>query len=171
MTQDGPPNHAADPNFWIRHASEEDLPAIETLSDVVQSMHAVAHPDVFRPRADPSGRQSFFQSAIEDDAWQLWIAGRGGQTLAYAMAEVFHKHPGPIRNGFSEGHIHQICVAQKARRSGLASGLLRHILTAFETQNLDRTTVAYWAFNTESEAFFRTMGFTPVMITAELHKK
>ena len=134
----------------------------------MQHLHSKARPDIFLETVDPDGRRAFFNKAIADDNWQIWIAGQQLKTLGFAMSELIDKDTGPIRHGHREGHIHQICVAPQARRCGLASGLMQSLLDDLRSQSPDRITVAYWAFNDTSKRFFEQMGFAPVMITAEL---
>lgn len=154
--------------FWFRPAQTADLAALETLSDTVQKVHSDARPDIFRSIVDSDGRAAFFQSAMDNENWQIWVAGRNEKTLAYALGEVIRKETGPIRHGHSEGHVHQICVDPKARRCGLATGLLKHLLISMRDEKLDRVTAAYWTFNEASESFFTAMGFAPAVVTAEL---
>lgn len=96
--------------IWYRPAIAADLPAIERLSDEVQSLHATARPDIFKQQADRRGRRAFFEKAMAEAHWHLCVAGSGPQVLGYAMGEWFRKEPGPIRKGYTEAHIHQICV-------------------------------------------------------------
>lgn len=154
--------------YWFRCAEERDLEAIENLSDEVQALHAKARPDIFRKAVAPDGRRALFRKAILEDTWHLWICGNPHETLGYAMGEVMHKDTGPIRCAHSEAHIHQICVTPQARRKGLATSLVRHLLADLNSQQPDRITVAYWTFNSASERFFEKMGFAPALITAEL---
>jgi len=151
----------------IEIADLSDLPDIERLSDIVQSLHSEARPDVFRMPVDTDGRRAFLETAISDTQWRVWLAKLNGKTVGDAMGEVFHKD-GPIRHPHIEGHLHQICVDPDFRRQGLGLALTRHAVKDLQSQDIDRITVAYWEFNAASRALFSAAGFTPVMTTSEL---
>lgn len=152
----------------IRTARVDDMPAVIRLSDAVQTLHASARPDIFHHQAQEDGRNSFFQMAMKEDNWAFWVATHDEEVNGYLMCEVITKSEGPIRRAYQEGHIHQISVAERARRTGIGSALLANAINALNARGCDRITVAYWAFNPTSEAFFQSAGFDPVLITAEL---
>lgn len=152
----------------IREAIEADMPRVCALNDIVQRLHADQRPDIYRWPAEAEGRLAILEKARLDPAWRLWVADAGDDLRGYLATELMEKSETALRKPHTEGHIHHISVDPAFHRQGVGSALAMQAIAALKDQRADRITVGYWAFNSPSEALFRTHGFQPSSIYAEL---
>jgi ribosomal protein S18 acetylase RimI-like enzyme len=64
------------------------------------------------------------------------------------------------------GHIYTIYVEPAHRRRGIGSGLVRELCRYFRERGVDEVNLMYVLGNEEAEEFWRTLGLTPVIQTA-----
>ncbi len=152
----------------IREAAQADMPRVCVLNDVVQNLHADHRPDIYRWPAEPEGRLAILNKARTEPAWRLWVADAGDNLQGYVATELMEKAETALRKLHKEGHIHHISVDPAFQRMGVGRALAKHAIAALKKQGADRITVGYWAFNKPSEALFRSQGFRPSSIYAEL---
>lgn len=144
------------------------MPRVCALNDLVQRLHADRRPDIYRWPAEPNGRLAILEKARTNPAWRLWVADAGGDVHGYVATELMEKPETALRKPHTEGHIHHISVDPAFHRKGVGGALAKQAITALKEQRADRITVGYWPFNEPSEALFRSLGFQPSSVCAEL---
>jgi ribosomal protein S18 acetylase RimI-like enzyme len=149
-------------NIAIRRAGEADAAVLSLLNADVQSLHASALPERFKP----PGRDTFATVAgalLTDPGNLVFIAEVDSQPAGYVYAEVLHLPESPLRHAWDEVHLHHVSVRPAFRRKGIASALLDSVRAAAGEIGIDLVTLQVWTFNEDAQAFFRRQGFTPYM--------
>jgi ribosomal protein S18 acetylase RimI-like enzyme len=70
----------------------------------------------------------------------------------------------PLTRAYRAAHVHQIGVAEAARRTGVARRLVRAVEAAARERGVERLTADVWAFNDEACGFFDRFGLAPYML-------
>ena len=109
----------------IRPAKHSDLDALVELNRDVQALHVGFRPSVFKPTSDPDMAPGFSEF-IDGDRFHTFIAEDNGKAIGYAIAEFRHQNENAFKYSRDSLLIHQIAVAPRHRRKGVASGLLDH---------------------------------------------
>ena len=95
----------------------------------------------------------------------VWVADAGGDLLGFCVAAVSQ------RPAFFEEterlEIEGVYVRPQERRRGLARRLVEGVLDALDPQGRRRVELAVARGNGEGHAFWRALGFTPVMDVLE----
>ncbi len=148
------------PDFQLRRAGDADLDAFYGLFAQVQSIHADAEPEFFRPPEKDEEFRTYFEG----------ILGNPDQHLVFAClddAEVGFVHyflglrP---RNLFQPerrvGYIHGLVVDEEHRRMGCAAMLIESVKQAARRQDIALLGIDFWSFNEAARACFEQSGFT-----------
>jgi ribosomal-protein-alanine N-acetyltransferase len=123
-----------DARFWIRPATEADLPAIAGLE-------RACFPD---PWSEDS-----FRSLVVGPAR---VAERDGTLVGYAFA----------RSAADSGEILNVAVAHEHRRAGVAAALVEELCTALVGVGVTEVFLEVRASNAPAQALYRALGFVPV---------
>jgi ribosomal protein S18 acetylase RimI-like enzyme len=147
----------------IRRASETDAQTLSLLNTDVQSLHASALPERFKPPGPDTFPETFARTLIANPSNLVFIAEVDSAPAGYAYAEIVHLPETPLRNAWDEVHLHHLSVRPAHRRMGVASALLDAVRAAAGEISIGVVTLQVWTFNEDAQAFFRRQGFTPYM--------
>jgi ribosomal protein S18 acetylase RimI-like enzyme len=150
-------------NIAIRRASEADAEALSLLNADVQSLHASALPERFKPPGPDTFPATLTRTLLANPSNLVFIAEVDSEPAGYAYAEVLHLPELPLRHAWDEVHLHHISVRPAYRRKGVASALLGSVRAAAGEIGINLVTLQVWTFNEEAQAFFRRQGFTSYM--------
>ncbi len=149
-------------NKIVRRAGEADAPILSSLNADVQSLHASALPDRFKPPGPDTFPEALARTLIANPDNLIFIAEVDAEPAGYAYAQILHLAE-PMRHGWDEVHLHHLSVRPAFRRMGVASALLDAVRAAAGEIGIDLVTLQVWTFNEAAQAFFRRQGFTPYM--------
>jgi ribosomal protein S18 acetylase RimI-like enzyme len=142
----------------IRPATPLDLEALVSLNHHVQSLHAAAHPALFRGNAPHEETIAAFRKMIEDPA-ALWLLAETNQPAGYLYAQ-FHDRP---QTWFRPAHricnISHVAVHPSHRRLGIARQLVAALIVEADARGFGRIELDVWSFNQEARATFDRLGF------------
>jgi ribosomal protein S18 acetylase RimI-like enzyme len=150
-------------NSAVRRASEADAEVLSLLNADVQSLHASAMPERFKPLGPDTFPVTVVRTLLANSSNLVFIAEVDSEPAGYASAEVVHLPESPLRHAWDEVHLHHISVRPVYRRKGVASALLDSVRVAAGEIGISIVTLQVWTFNEDAQAFFRRQGFTPYM--------
>jgi len=107
---------------------------------------------------DPAALADYFSERLPDPACTAFMAGEpplGCALCALQVREVSVFSP-PVRL-----LIEHVAVAPEARRQGHGHALLQAARALARDLAVNEILLDTWAANTEAQAFFRAMGFSP----------
>jgi diamine N-acetyltransferase len=150
-------------NYAVRRANATDAEALSLLKTDVQSLHASAMPERFKPSGPDTFPPTAARTLLANPSNLVFIAEVDSKPAGYAYAEVVHISESPLRHAWAEVHLHHISVRPAYRRMGVASGLLDSVRAAASEIGINLVTLQVWTFNEDAQAFFRRQGFSPYM--------
>ena len=150
-------------NIAIRRASVADAEVLSLLNADVQSLHASALPERFKPLGPDTFPPAAARTLLGNSSNLVFVAEVDSKPAGYAYGEVVNLSETPLRHAWDEIHLHHISVRPAYRRMGVASALLDSVRAAAIEIGIDLVTLQVWAFNADAQAFFKRQGFTPYM--------
>lgn len=129
-----------------RAMTPADVPFISRLEEETFSM--------------PWSEASFLQMIEQEDA-RYFVAEEDGQLLGGCGLLLIA----------GEGNITNVAVAKEARRRGVGTGLLRHLLSEGEKEGLSAYTLEVRVSNTAAIGFYRKLGFVSEGIRPNFYEK
>lgn len=112
------------------------------------------------------GEQSFreyVRGGLENPEWRVVVAEREGQLVGYCLAMV--KERPDVMEERRFGLISDMLVTESERRKGVGERLARAAQDWFAEQGIVRTEVVVAVANRGSGAFWRKMGYVPLLET------
>ena len=147
------------PDFRLREASLDDLDAFYGLFAQVQSIHAEAQPEFFRPPEKDELLRQHFQGILDDPDQHLVFACLDGVVVGLVQfflglrpKSVFQ----PERRG---GYVNGLAVDEAHRRTGCGALLLEHVKQAARQEDVTLLGIDFWSFNEAARACFEKAGF------------
>jgi ribosomal protein S18 acetylase RimI-like enzyme len=150
-------------NIAVRRASEADTQVLSLLNTDVQSLHASALPERFKPPGPDTFPETVARTLLANHNNLVFIAEVDSEPAGYAYGEVVHLPKSSLRHAWDEVHLHHINVRPAYRRKGVASALLDSVRAAAAEIGISLVTLQVWTFNKEAQAFLQRQGFTPYM--------
>ena len=143
----------------VRPATPADDAAIAAIALEAHAVHADALPHVFQP-VSPSVMTPTDVAALRDAADRIvLVAERDGAVLGYAHAEVQHAPANAFKRASATLHVHAMATAERARRTGVGSALLRAVREEATRRGLDGVSLEVYAFNERARAFYEREGY------------
>jgi GNAT superfamily N-acetyltransferase len=156
----------------IRRATRDDLPALGRLGALlVQTHYGFDRKRFMAPRANAEdGYAWFLGTQLEDEDVAIFVAVRDGEVLGYVYAGVEPLNWKELREEC--GFVHDIVVAEKGRRTGLAAALIEQAVAWLRDRGMPRVILWTADQNTAAQQLFTGIGFrrTMVEMTMELEK-
>jgi ribosomal protein S18 acetylase RimI-like enzyme len=162
----------SDPNLIIRRAIRGDLPALGKLGASLLLMHHALDPDRFMaPPADPeAGYAWFLGTQLKEAHVAVFVAERGGAVVGYVYTALEPQSWKELRD--EAGFIHDVVVAEEARRAGVASALIEKACEWLRSIGAPRVVLWTAEKNDGAQRLFARSGFRRTMIemTRELDR-
>ena len=154
----------SDPNVIIRRASEADLPALGKLGASLLLLHHAFDPDRFMaPPADPEAAYAWFLGTqLQEVDVAVFVAERGGAVIGYVYAGLEPQSWKELRD--KAGFIHDVVVAEEARRLGIASTLIDKACVWLRSVGAPRVVLWTAEKNEGAQRLFMRVGFRRTMI-------
>jgi ribosomal protein S18 acetylase RimI-like enzyme len=143
----------------LRTAGGDDVDAAFGLFAQVQSIHADAEPEFFRPPENDETFKLYFEGILRDPDQHLVFACVDGMEVGYieyfqgvCPKDIFR----PERR---LAYIHSLVVTKEHRRAGCASVLIEHVKQEAGRQDISLMGIDVWSFNDAARACFEKAGF------------
>jgi GNAT superfamily N-acetyltransferase len=149
--------------YQIRDARFEDLQAVGELAGQLVRMHHAFDPARWMlVQGVETGYARYFASLLDSGTNVVLVAEDedGGEIVGYAYAGLEERNWAELRDACAR--LHDVFVADRARRQGLAKAMLRECLRRLSGAGLAVTTTAWQ--NETSRALLRSLGFRPVAV-------
>ncbi len=154
----------ADPSFVVRRAATGDLPALGRLGALLLRVHyAYDRQRFMAPRDDTErGYAWFLGTQLGRDDAAVFVAERNGQVIGYVYAGIEPASWKELRE--ESGFIHDVCVDEAARGTGVATALAERALTWLAERGVPRVVLWTASGNGAARHLFERLGFRHTMI-------
>ncbi len=152
----------------IRRAEARDLSELGALGVALMRTHYALDPLRFLEPggADDGGYARFLGSQIEEDGAIVFVAERQRKIIGYVYAAIEPLSWKELRDEC--GFIHDLLVADVARRVGIGEALLNEAIEWLREQGMPRVVLGTAAQNENARRLFERRGFRPTMIEMTL---
>lgn len=147
------------PDFELRGARDADLDAFYGLFAQVQSIHAEAEPEFFRPPEKDETVQQYFEGILGDPQQHLLFACLDGVEVGFVQYFLGLRPRSLFQPERRVGYIHGLVVAEEHRRTGCAAWLIEHVKQAARQEDVTLLGIDFWSFNEAARACFGKAGF------------
>lgn len=148
------------PDFQLRGAGNADLDAFYGLFAQVQSIHAEAEPEFFRPPEKDETFQKYFEGILGDPDQHLLFACLGGVEVGYVLYFLGLRPRSIFQLERRVGYIHGLIVDEEHRRTGCGAMLIEYVKQAARQEDIALLGIDLWSFNDAGRACFEKAGFT-----------
>jgi ribosomal protein S18 acetylase RimI-like enzyme len=147
----------------IRGAQERDLPSIGQLAGQLVRMHHETDPSRFLlvDGVEQGYARWFSRELARADAVVL-AACRGEEIVGYGYGTLEGRDWNLLLD--KHGALHDVFVAQSARRGGVGRKLVEALVTALERLGAPRVLLSTMVSNEAAQRVFRQCGFRPTML-------
>lgn len=143
----------------VREAVPGDAEDISVLAAEVQTLHATAHPRIFRPAGPHTFPPGMIRERLATPGHVFWVAVVDGTIAGYAYATVRRELETPWQHAATVCTLDQMGVAAEHRRRGIGAGLVEAVRRAAAAHGAAEVRLNVWAFNASARAFYRRCGF------------
>jgi GNAT superfamily N-acetyltransferase/uncharacterized protein YqeY len=140
----------------VRRATVADVPVLAALNEDVQVPHRSAMPEEYHP-FDRQAVAAHLRSVAAERVF--WIAEVDGRAVGFVEAEVRSRPDNPFTVPLTVLDVHQIVVAQDARRRGVGRALMAAVESAAPGLGATAVRLEHRAFNTDAHAFYEALGY------------
>ena len=142
----------------IRPATNDDLDIIVALNAFVQSQHAEALPEIFKPPIDTAQTADAFRAILENSACIVLLA-EDEEPAGCLYAEIQNRPASWVRLESQVFYIQHLVVSPKRRRQGVGTALLSSALSMAQSRGIKRIELDVWSFNSAARSFWSKHGF------------
>ena len=144
----------------VRHATNEDIPAILNLLVQVDMVHHNGRPDLFNGPATKYNAEELKKILMNGET-PVWVCtDEEDRVLGHGFCIMKHSG-GPMLVEHTTLSIDDICVDEKARGQGAGRALYEHILDYAREQGCYNVTLNVWNCNPGAMAFYEKLGLVP----------
>jgi ribosomal protein S18 acetylase RimI-like enzyme len=153
-----------DPQVVIRRAETRDLPVLGRLGELMVTVHHGYDPERFMVPGDDvaEGYAWFLGTELEQEEVLVLVAELAGNVVGYVYAGLEPQSWKELRE--PAGFIHDLVVAEPARRRGIASKLLESAAAWLEAHGAPRVMLWTAEKNGMAQKLFEQLGFRRTMI-------
>jgi ribosomal protein S18 acetylase RimI-like enzyme len=151
-------------NPTIRKARPTDREALAEMRLLMQHHMEASNPNIWRMTEE--GRMSItkdIEQMLSDEEGRVLVAEENEAIVGFTYGRVVSRETYTPK---TVGHIDTIYVKPAQRRRGIGSGLVRELCRYFRERGVDEVNLRYVLENEEAEEFWKTLGLTPVIQTA-----
>ncbi|MDH5791019.1 MAG: GNAT family N-acetyltransferase [Candidatus Bathyarchaeota archaeon] len=151
-------------NATIRKARASDRNELLRMRLRMQEHMEASNPRIWRITEE--GRRQIWpevEETLNDEEDRVLVIEEEGIIMGFAHGRVVSRETYTPR---TVGHIDTIYVEPAQRRQGIGNGLVRELCEYFRERGVDEVNLRYVLGNEEAEEFWRTLGLTPVIQTA-----
>jgi ribosomal protein S18 acetylase RimI-like enzyme len=147
----------------VRPAEVEDLPEVAKLAAALVRQHYEFDPLRFMliPNAEV-GYARFLRGQLDDGESLVLVAERDDAIVGYAYARLEPRDWNNLLDAC--GALHDLYVAEPARRSGVARALALEVCARLKEKGAPRVVLHTASPNAGAHAFFKSLGFRQTML-------
>lgn len=146
--------------WTIRKVTPDDLPALCTLLDEIQVLHAQALPHIFRTGDVSSHSLEHLRSVMDNPSVALFVAEEEGQVIGLIEVCVMQTADDPLLVPRRYAKVETIVVSAAHQRKGVGRALMEHAHDWARERGLDEVMLGVWEFNQGAIAFYEELGYT-----------
>jgi ribosomal protein S18 acetylase RimI-like enzyme len=147
----------------VRRATSADVPGAAALArELVLQHHGTDKERFFLPDRVEQGYASWFRRELERPNARLLVAVKGDAVVGYAYGTLEGRDYALLLD--EHGAVHDVFVAESARREGAGTLLLRELLHELEALGAKRIVLYTMVDNLAAQALFRSLGFRPTLL-------
>jgi ribosomal protein S18 acetylase RimI-like enzyme len=147
----------------VRRAEERDLAAVAPLAGELVRLHHATDPSrFFLPDRVEEGYARWLSREIARTEAVVLVAARGFEIVGYAYGTLEGRDWNMLLD--AHGAVHDIYVAEHARRGGVGRMLVRAAAEALEALGARRIVLSTMVGNEVAQRLFRACGFRSTMI-------
>jgi len=152
----------------IREIYATEAATLLPLLNQVQSLHAAAHPQVFRNDTDGGQVAAFLNEWVSrDEITALVAVSEAGTIVGYAICEIQEHKESLLKKATRHGLIHHVSVDEEYRGQGIGLCLIEEIKSRLRARAVLRVQSEHYAFNQASAALMRKAGLEPLRVTVD----
>jgi ribosomal protein S18 acetylase RimI-like enzyme len=147
----------------IRRAEPGDVREVARLAGALVRMHHAVDPARFLLVDDVErGYGQWLSRELANAGAVVLVARRGASVLGYSYASLSARDWNLLLD--EHGAIHDVFVADPARRKGIGKKLVEETIAALEQLGAQRIVLSTMVDNEPAQRLFRACGFRPTMI-------
>jgi ribosomal protein S18 acetylase RimI-like enzyme len=151
----------------IRRAESADLPRLASLAGELVRMHHAVDPARFLLVDDvEEGYGWWFSRELARAEALVFVACAGAPVIGYAYGAIQGRDWNLLLD--THGAVHDVFVAQDARRRGVGRKLVGALVTGLEGLGAKRIVLSTMTGNEAAQRLFRECGFRPTMLEMTL---
>jgi ribosomal protein S18 acetylase RimI-like enzyme len=151
------------PRVTIRPAEARDLDRLGALAGALVREHHAADPRrFFLVDGVEAGYARWLGRELARPGAVVLAAERDGAVVGYVYASLEERDWNALLD--EHGAIHDVYVAEEARRSGVARALVEAVIAALTALGAQRVVLSTRVGNEAAQALFRACGFRPTML-------
>jgi ribosomal protein S18 acetylase RimI-like enzyme len=151
------------PPSAVRSATRADLPAAAQLGARLLRIHHATDPArFFLPERPEEGYAWWLAKEIERSEAVVLVAELDGAIVGYAYGTLEERDWTILVD--RHGEIHDVCVAESARRHGVGRALTLAMIERLERLGAPRILLNAMVQNEPAQRLFASVGFRPTMV-------
>jgi GNAT superfamily N-acetyltransferase len=152
----------------VRRATSKDVAELGELGVALMRSHYAFDDQRFLEptQADAAGYARFLEAQLDEQDAVVLVAEQQGRIVGYVYAAVEPHSWKDLRDEC--GFIHDLLVADVARRTGVGEALLNAAIEWLREQGMPRVVLGTAAQNETARRLFERRGFRPTMVEMTL---
>jgi len=151
------------PGASVRKATQADLAAVSVLAGELVRMHHASDPTrFFLPEHVEDGYAWWLGRELERNEALVLVAEDAGTVVGYAYGTVEERDWNLLID--QHGVVHDLFVAERARRTGVGHALLAAMIGELEALGAPRVLLYTLVNNERAQRLFASTGFRPTLL-------
>jgi ribosomal protein S18 acetylase RimI-like enzyme len=147
----------------IRRADRRDLGSVAQLAGRLVRMHHAKDPTRFLLVENvEEGYAWWLSRELERADAVVLVACREAEIIGYAYGTIEERDWNLLLD--AHGAVHDVFVADQARRAGVGEALIENLIRALEELGAPRVVLSTMVGNEDAQRLFKRCGFRPTMI-------
>ncbi|MBQ7455991.1 MAG: GNAT family N-acetyltransferase [Desulfovibrio sp.] len=144
-------------DLTIRHATVNDIPALQNLLTQVNATHHFGRPDLFKLTTKYS--EEDLAVLLQQEHFPVLVATTAdGTVVGHAFCQLIVHQGERLLEDIRTLYIDDICVDEKARRHNVGKRLYAACLALAKERSCNNVTLQVWACNPGAVAFYEACG-------------
>ncbi|MBK9001637.1 MAG: GNAT family N-acetyltransferase [Myxococcales bacterium] len=147
----------------VRRATSDDLPRAAALAaELVRQHHAVDPGRFMLVDGVEAGYERWFHHELGREQARILVAERSGEIVGYAYGTLEARDWNLLLD--EHGAIHDVLVAEPARRGGTGRRLVEALIAELEALGAQRIVLSTMVENHAAQRLFAACGFRPTLL-------
>lgn len=151
----------------VRHATNEDIPAILNLLVQVDMVHHNGRPDIFKGPTTKYNTDQLKQIIATHDTPVFVCVNDSGAVMGHSFCIYKQELNDNVLTDIKTLYIDDICVDENYRRQGVGEALYKHVLQFAKENGFYNITLNVWNCNPGAMKFYESMGLKPLKVCME----